>query len=145
VARDISVHKNYGVRVPTQSKDEIGELISAFNGMLKQIDGNTQDLMAMNTELTLAKDRTEAATRAKSDFLANMSHEIRTSATYRHIPIVALTANAMQGDQEKCLAAGMDDFIAKPFKIETLRRALERWVWVAPEKSGSPASIASLT
>jgi signal transduction histidine kinase/DNA-binding response OmpR family regulator len=78
VARDISIHKNYSIRVPEQSKDEIGELISAFNGMLEQIDGNTRDLIAMNAELTLAKDRTEAATRAKSDFLATMSHEIRT-------------------------------------------------------------------
>jgi len=78
VAREISVHKNYSVRVPAQSKDEIGELISAFNGMLEQIDANTRDLIEVNAELTLAKDRTEAATRAKGDFLATMSHEIRT-------------------------------------------------------------------
>lgn len=43
-------------------------------------------------------------------------------------PIVALTANAMQGDQEKCRAAGMDDFVAKPIQVALLYRALERWV-----------------
>jgi len=44
------------------------------------------------------------------------------------VPIIALTANAMRGDRERCLAAGMDDFVSKPFRLEDLRRTLERWV-----------------
>ena len=43
-------------------------------------------------------------------------------------PIVAITASAMADDLKKCLAAGMDDFISKPVKIENLRHTLERWV-----------------
>jgi HPt (histidine-containing phosphotransfer) domain-containing protein len=51
------------------------------------------------------------------------------------IHIVAMTANAMQGDHEKCLAAGMNDYVAKPVQIVELRRALQQWK--APE-DGSP-------
>jgi PAS domain S-box-containing protein len=46
----------------------------------------------------------------------------------RHLTICALTANAMDGDRERCLAAGMDDYISKPVGLEKLREALNRWI-----------------
>jgi signal transduction histidine kinase len=44
------------------------------------------------------------------------------------VPIVALTAHAMRGDQERCLAAGMDDYLCKPMKRSDLQRVMSRWI-----------------
>jgi signal transduction histidine kinase/CheY-like chemotaxis protein len=52
-----------------------------------------------------------------------------------HVPIVAMTASAMQGDRERCIAAGMDDYMAKPITAEKLDELLARWVPVAPGRS----------
>ena len=50
-----------------------------------------------------------------------------------HIPIIAVTANAMQGDRERCLATGMDDYLAKPIKLDELRSTLARWISTPPD------------
>lgn len=54
---------------------------------------------------------------------------------YQSIPIVALTANAMKGDREKCIASGMDDYLTKPINPETMRIVLNQWLLRTNTKS----------
>ena len=97
VAREVSSTRNYAVRAPRgESDDEVGELITAFDEMLEEIqlrdrqlaehsqglerevERRTRELVELNEQLQASIREAQAATLAKSQFLANMSHEIRT-------------------------------------------------------------------
>jgi CheY-like chemotaxis protein/HPt (histidine-containing phosphotransfer) domain-containing protein len=56
----------------------------------------------------------------------------REEESGRHIPIIALTANAMKGDREHCISVGMDDYLSKPFGLQELQETLAKWIEVKP-------------
>ena len=73
--------------------------------------------------------------------------EHQTSAPRRHLPIIAVTAVAIQGARDRCIAAGMDDYLSKPIVPEGVLKVLHRWLadsggdatWM-PELASAPAA-----
>jgi len=88
----------------------------ATNGeeALKQLDAGEFDLVLMDCNMPVMDGY--QATRA-----------IRENARWADLPVIALTANALPDERERCRAAGMDDYLAKPFHRDELAAILERW------------------
>ncbi|MBV6289639.1 response regulator, partial [Pseudomonas aegrilactucae] len=99
-------------------------------------------LRSLGFEVHVAADGAQAVALASAERLAAILMDCRLpiidgyEATRRirqiphaaHIPIIALTANALQGDREHCLSAGMNDYLSKPFKRTDLQQILQRWL-----------------
>jgi CheY-like chemotaxis protein len=68
---------------------------------------------------------------------------IRALPGWQHRPIIALTANVLAGERRQCLEAGMNDFLGKPLKPESLYQLLWRWVGAQPEGSAARAAQAT--
>ncbi|HEY7490700.1 MAG TPA: response regulator [Candidatus Tectomicrobia bacterium] len=71
-------------------------------------------------------------------FAATTAIRHREVSTGRHVPIIAMTANAMQGDREECLVAGMDDYLSKPVTFDALAATLRKWAPPPVTASASP-------
>lgn len=91
------------------------EVVSNGQMALDALSGGPFDLVLMDVEMPVI-DGLETTRRIRAD----------ASAAHRHVPIVALTANAMRGDDLLCLSAGMDAYLPKPVMLDALRDML---VW----------------
>jgi CheY-like chemotaxis protein len=114
LAEDNSVNQRMSVRM----LEKMGHLVAVAQTGKEALDAlrtGKFDLVLM--DLQMPEMDGFAATR-----------EIRTAELDRqdHIPVIAMTAHAMKGDREECLAAGMDDYLAKPINSEELRQVIER-------------------
>jgi len=85
--------------------------------VLRALETKIYDIILLDVQMP-EMDGYEAARRVCAKWSA-LEHE--------RPRMVAMTGNAMQGDRERCLAAGMDDYISKPVRVEELKAALERW------------------
>ncbi|MCM0611723.1 response regulator [Marinobacter sediminum] len=62
------------------------------------------------------------------------TRKIRENKDWQDLPVIAVTANVMQGDREDCIASGMNDYITKPYNREELKSAINRWAPLLPPK-----------
>ena len=74
-------------------------------------------------------------------YAATAAIRAREAQTRDHLPVIAMTANAMQGDREQCLEAGMDDYVSKPVQLEDLMAILQKWT--SPPASSTPPEPAA--
>lgn len=76
-------------------------------------------------------------------YIATSEIRMKEIMTGKHIPIIAMTANAMVGDREKCLNAGMDQYLSKPLRANHLKQVLENWFILG--NAAQPNAIANHT
>ncbi|MFN3703306.1 ATP-binding protein [Thermomonas sp.] len=114
------------------------ECDAAGNGQaaLEKLDGGDYDLVLMDCQMPVLDGY--AATRRWREIEQERGAE-------RRLPIVAMTANAMAGDRQKCLDAGMDDYLAKPVTRAELEQCVARWKGsnlAVPDSPPPPAQLA---
>ena len=135
--------------IKSQSEDEDVDLKVRLDGRVLLVEDNPINQMIAQKMLekiglvsTLAGDGQQALDRLEQDAYDAVlmdcqmpvmdgfeaTRRIREKAAFTGLPIIAMTANVMEGDREKCLSAGMNDYIGKPVVEKDLRKTLTRWL-----------------
>lgn len=112
LVEDNEVNRKVAVRLLSKLQMEVEIAVNGLEAVQKATE-NAYDLILMDCQMP-EMDGYEATRTLRE-------HGIQT-------PIVALTANALEGDREKCLACGMNDYLSKPIQADKLREALARWL-----------------
>lgn len=115
VAEDNAVNQKLAIRFIEKLGHEVAV---ADNGAaaVEMYEKNAYDIILMDVQMP------------KMDgFAATEQIRLAEQDSGTHTPIITMTANAMSGDRDKCIAAGMDDYISKPVKLNNLRQIVEKW------------------
>ncbi|MGA1199318.1 MAG: response regulator [Candidatus Latescibacterota bacterium] len=114
LAEDNMVNQKLATRLLERAGHRV---ILAGNGQeaVEAFDTHVLDLILMDVQMP-----------EMDGFEATRVIRKKEQVTHTHIPIIALTANAMKGDREQCLEAGMDDYVSKPIRFDELSEAIAR-------------------
>ncbi|MRX11793.1 response regulator, partial [Pseudoduganella sp. FT25W] len=121
---------------------EVAQQILGEAGIRIDIAGNGAQALAMLAQGTYDAVLMDCQMPVLDGY--DTTRRLRADPRHAHLPVIAMTANAMVGDKEKCLAAGMNDFIAKPIDVAQLFATLTRWVTPRPEATAQDAASGQL-
>jgi CheY-like chemotaxis protein len=126
VAEDNLVNQRLATRLLERRGHQV---VVAENGRraLEALEKDSYDLVLMDVQMPEFDGMAATALIRKKERLGG-----------KHQPIIALTAHAMKGDKERCLAAGMDGYLAKPIQAQELYNLLESMFHAEMENSGVP-------
>ena len=124
VAEDNAVNQNL-VRSVLKKDGHAVQLAGNGREVLAALEGSRFDLILMDVQMP-----------GMDGFEATAAIRKAERVTGSHVPIVAITAHAMQGDRERCLEAGMDEYLTKPIDLAKLRAMLRKW-----SRGDSPAPV----
>jgi signal transduction histidine kinase/CheY-like chemotaxis protein/HPt (histidine-containing phosphotransfer) domain-containing protein len=104
----------------------------AFNGKeaLEQLEKDSYDVVLMDCQMPIMDGYTAVRILRQNE---------ETSG--KHLPVIAMTANAMAGDREKCLRAGMDDYMSKPLNRALMEQTLRKWLPADAKSRNVPAPV----
>lgn len=131
VAEDNIINQKLALRI-LQKMGYVADVAANGLEVLGSLERQSYDVIFMDVQMP------------EMDGLEATHTIVQSYPAARRPKIIAMTANAMQGDREKCLEAGMDDYISKPVLVEEVQRVLERWGTVTATekreaKSAAPA------
>lgn len=107
---------------------QVAQLYLAELGFSTQIASNGHEALDLLSTSNFALVLMDCQMPDMDGFATTAAIRKREEESGKHLPIVAMTAHAMGGDRERCLAAGMDDYLSKPLDPAQLRKVLQKWL-----------------